>query len=110
MALLKTFFESPHDFHSGYEAGRSTAGLPVVLPAGVQFGSTVRKGTVSLNGALLKSFFESPHNFYAGYEAGRSTAGHSVVLTAGVQCGSMVRKGSGSSKGGATQILYRIAT
>ncbi len=24
-----------HDFHSGYEAGRSTAGLPVVLPAGV---------------------------------------------------------------------------
>ncbi len=32
--LLKTFFESPYDWHEGYEAGRSTAGLPVVLPAG----------------------------------------------------------------------------
>ncbi len=50
-ALLKSFLESPHDCHAGYEAGRSTAGLPVVLSAVVLFGSTVREGMVH------KSFF-----------------------------------------------------
>ncbi len=43
-ALLKTFFESAHEFHAGKKAGRSTAVFLVVLPEVVRCGFAAHKG------------------------------------------------------------------
>ncbi len=73
-------FESLHSFHAGYEAARSTAGLPVVLSAVVQFGSTVRVGI-----AHKSIFFRfTAWVIHTGYEAMRSIGGvFPIVLTDG---------------------------